>query len=306
LLFTFLVFMNTHQNKILSTIIITVITFLGFESLSVIIGLNEVGLFQTTAAYLFLFHIAWIAFMFDLHLKNQGSVALGSAKFRFLIRQAIVQRFEHFFQWKYFKHFINYFVLPSILFWATAGLLFLNPFRAELKQIIIVASTITYCLNFLHMNEHLTAKMESRSGWLKLLSLAKLFAAYEAYAAIIGLSWYLGLEQNVIFYFVLAVTFFLIYQALFAYGYHKPGLVFTAIFLSAIVAWIGTWVYHNWNYQYFTGALMLLALYNTIWGFIHHILEKTFTSKVALEYLILGLLVVSIILATHNFGTRIV
>jgi hypothetical protein len=297
--------MNQHQHKILSSLIVTTITFLGFESLSVIIGLNQVSAFTTTAIYLFLFHIFWIAFVFDLHLKRLSPASFTSARFGALVRQALLARFEHFFNWKYFRHFINYFILPSILFWATTVLLFLNPFANQLKQALVIISTFAFAVAYWHMKEHASAKFEAHKSWLPVLATIKLFVAYIAFSAVIGFSWYFDLGREMVFYYVLAVSFFLIHQALFSYNYNKPKLVFFTIAASALIAWVGLWVYGNWTYQYFTGGLVLLALYNTIWGFIHHSLDKTFTTKIALEYLILGLLVVSIIFATHNFGTQI-
>jgi hypothetical protein len=272
----------------------------------VIIGLNQLSAFTTTAIYLFLFHIFWIAFVFDLHLKSNSSASFTSARFGSLVRQALLSRFAHFFNWKYARHFINYFILPSILFWGTTVLLFLNPFNDKLKQAIVLISTFAFATVYWHIKEHLSAKLEAHHSWLRVLAATKLFTAYIAFAAVIGFSWYFDLGTSMVFYYLLAISFFLIHQALFSYDYNKPGLVFFTIIAAALIAWTGIWVYQSWTYQYFTGALVLLALYNTIWGFIHHYLDKTFTTKIALEYLVLGLLVISIIFATHNFGTRIV
>jgi hypothetical protein len=298
--------MNQHQHKILSALIVTTITFLGFESLAVIIGLYQTPAFITTAVYLFLFHIFWIAFVFDLHLKRVAAVSLNSARYRSLVREALLQRFEHFLNWRYIRHFINYFILPSILFWSTILLLFLNPFNQGLKQIIVIVSTVTFSVAYWHLKEHVSARQEAHHSWLRVLATAKIVVAYLAFAAVIGYSWYYGLGSQIVFYYIAAVAFLLIHQALFSYNYHKSGLVLTTLVLAVAIGGAGAWVYQNWTYQYFTGALVLLALYNTVWGFIHHYLDKTFTTKVALEYLIFGLLIISIIFATHNFGTKIV
>jgi hypothetical protein len=96
------------------------------------------------------------------------------------------------------------------------------------------------------------------------------------------------------------------HAALFSHNHTSVRLSMTTLACSLLVGSLSIWVYHNWTYQYFTGALILLVLYNTLWGFIHHYVDRTFTSRLALEYLILGLLVASIILAGHNFGVRLV
>ncbi|MBX4204818.1 MAG: hypothetical protein KW788_01355 [Candidatus Doudnabacteria bacterium] len=298
--------MNVHQHKIISALIVTTITFLGLESLAVIIGLNQLSAFVTTAVYLFLFHVFWVAFVFDLHLKHTQAVSVTSARYAALVRSAIIHRFQHFFHWPYVRHFLNYFILPSVLFWAAVILLYLNPFASELKQIIAIFSTLTFAAYYWHMKEHLSANLEAHHKWLRLLGTTKLFAVYFAFAAILGFSWYYGLGKHIVFYYVLAAAFFLIHQALFSYGYHRSSLLIVNFVAAVIMGFVGTWVYSNWTYQYFTGALILLAMYNTVWGFIHHSLDRTFTTKVALEYLVMGILVVSIIFATHNFGTRII
>lgn len=298
--------MTEHQNKIFSAFIISAVTFLGFEALSLILGYNEVEAFRTSAVYLFLFHVFWIAFIFDLHLKTAPSVDITSALFQDLFRRAIIQRFQHFYRWVFLRHFLNYFVLPTILFWSTVILLFLNPFRGELKQLVIIVSTISYALNYWHMKDHITANFSAHHPSVRFLVISKLLTAFMAYAALVGFAWYFGLSGSWIYVLILAVTFFLMHQALMIYDYHNSHLFLIVAGAAIVSAWVGVWVYHNWTYQYFTAALILLAVYNTVWGFLHHYLEKTFSSRVALEYLILGLLVVSIIFATHNFGTRII
>ncbi|HEX5430192.1 MAG TPA: hypothetical protein VFX17_03910 [Patescibacteria group bacterium] len=298
--------MNTHQNKILSNFIITVVLFLGLETLSVLIGLNQIWEFLSVAWYLFAFQVIWIAFMFDLHLKDSRPVSLASVQFRHILRDAFVQRLRHFGNFQYLRHFANYYVLPTILFWSAAALLFLNPFRPELKQVVILISAFAFCLNFAHMHEHLSRKLSANSAWLRILSVAKLLVAYEAYAGIIGICWYFAYPTKVVFWLTVAVTFFLMHQALFAHGFQKSRVYLFAIIFALFSGLIGVWAFHNWTYQYLTAALILLALYNTVWGFMHHYLEKTFTSKIALEYLVLGLLVVSIILATHNFAAQVI
>lgn len=235
--------MNSHQHKILSTFIISAITFLGFEALSLIIGINQTSAFITSAVYLFLFHVFWIAFIFDLHLKHTASVDLESAEFRHILGKAISLRFQHFFNFKFLRHFFNYFVLPSILYWATVVLLFLNPFNDNLKQILIICSTAVFALSYWHLKEHLSAKLEAHSRWLRVLAVAKFYGVYIAFAAVIGYSWYFALTVDIVFYYILAASFFLIHQALFSYNFHKPGLVLVSMVCSALIAVVGVWVY---------------------------------------------------------------
>jgi len=298
--------MTQHQHKILSAFIISAVTFLSFEALSFTAGIYELRAYFALAVYIAIFHIFWIGFIFDLHLKHREPVDLTSARYRGLLRQALKQRFQHFLNWRYFKHYINYLILPAILFWSVIILIFLNPFRESMKQIVIIASSFALTVVYWHMKEHVTARLESRMPWLKVLAAVKLFAAFMAFAALFGFVWYFGLSQNFLFYFVLGATFFLIYQALYQYDFHSGTLLFSVLLCSVLIGLAAIWIYRVWSVEYFTAALALLALYNTLWGLIHHYIDRTLTARITFEYIIMAVVVLSIVYATHNFANRLV
>lgn len=293
-------------HKILSTFFVSIITLLGFASLGAIIGLNQPEIFFKTAVYIYAFHILWIVFVYDLHLKHRASVELTSAKLRDLIRRALIVRFKHFLHWPYLRHYLNYLILPTLVFWSVAMLLYMNPFFMGLKNAIIFAATGTLAVYYWHMKEHLAARFEQRSWSLKVFGAVKLIAAYLVFAAVFGAATYYGLDRNLLFYFVLTTSFLLIYQALFQHDFTGPKMTLIILAVSVLIGITGVWIVLIWNAQYFTAALVLLAIYNTLWAFVHHTLDKTFTSQLALEYLVLAMLIVSIIFATHNFGTRVI
>jgi hypothetical protein len=298
--------MTNTQHKILSTTIISVVTFLGFEALSILLGLDQLHAFITTAIYLFLFQIFWISFLFDLHLKDRTSVALSSAHFRKLFKDALVKRFDHLKNLSFLKHYLNYSVLPTIIYWSAIGLMYLNPFYGRLKQIILMVSTIVLTIVYWYMKKHLTSKLEASNAWIRALYVFKLTAVFLFYSAMIGLVFYFGLSPQILFYGLLIGTFLLIHQALYSYGYHSYKLLVTSLIFSLAISIVGIWVYRTWSAEYFTAGLVLLALYNTFWGLVLHYVERTFNSKIALEYFILLILVMSILLASHNFGTRVI
>jgi hypothetical protein len=298
--------MTQHQHKILSALIISFVTFFGLMSLSVMIGQNQSSLFLISALELFIFQVVWIAFVFDLHLKRARAVELSSVQFRHLLYQGIVLRFKHFFHWPYLRHFINYLVLPTILFWSSVILLYLNPFSSGLKLTIVVLASFAFLQAYWHMKEHLTSHLVDQHYSLRMLTWIKVLVAYASFAATLGICFYFGLPSTIVFYFVLASSLLLMHQALISYGFNAIRLSVFTLCASLLLGLVGVWVYHNWNYQYFTGGLILLALYNTLWGFAHHYTEKTLDTKTALEYLVFGILIVSIIFATHNFGVRVV
>jgi len=73
-----------------------------------------------------------------------------------------------------------------------------------------------------------------------------------------------------------------------------------------VMALVSAWVYLNWNTEYFTAGLVMLAVYNTLWGILHHYLDKTLNRKVAFEYLVMMVFVISFLFASHNFNQRII
>ena len=50
----------------------------------------------------------------------------------------------------------------------------------------------------------------------------------------------------------------------------------------------------------------MLAVYNTLWGLLHHYLDQTLTRRVVLDYLMMAVFVISVLLASHNFHQQII
>ncbi len=121
---------NEHKQKIFSSLIVTTGALLGFEAFSYIVGLYQFNTAIYVAFYVYLFHIFWLTFIFDLHLKKRG--VLANAKINYkgaqMVRQALKDRLEHARRWDYLRHYQNYLVLPGMIYWSTIILLFLNPF----------------------------------------------------------------------------------------------------------------------------------------------------------------------------------
>ena len=72
-----------------------------------------------------------------------------------------------------------------------------------------------------------------------------------------------------------------------------------------MMALVSFWVYSNWNSEYLTAGLVMLAVYNAAWGILHHRLDNTLTKKVAFEYLAMMVFIVTLVFAGHNFNQRI-
>ena len=137
-----------QKEKYLSTLIVTVGALLGFEAISYAIGIYQLRQSLFLSFYIYAFHIFWLTFLFDLHLKKRGVLANArlNHKGAKMLWEACKERLEHVRRWEYLRHYQNYLVLPGLLYWSTIILLFLNPFNGALKQLIVL--TASFAMSF--------------------------------------------------------------------------------------------------------------------------------------------------------------
>ncbi len=296
-----------HKQKILSNIIVTFGAFLGFEALGYSFGLYQLNDSLYLSFYIYAFHIFWLHFLFDLHLKNRGVLASARLNHRGIkmFWEAFKLRFVYMANWNHFRHYQNYLVLPGMIYWSAVILLFLNPFKGQLKQLIIVSSTISMSVSYWYMKEHISRKLEASDHWIGILSVVKLFGAFLVYSAVIGTTQYFDFGADFLVLATLTLTFLLIYQALFQHGFLKFRTFIWIIIISLAQSVVALWVYNNWNSEYFTAGIVMAATYNTFWGILHHYIENTLSKKVIFEYLAMMVLVVSFLFASHNFNQRV-
>ncbi|MBI4049741.1 MAG: hypothetical protein HY395_02940 [Candidatus Doudnabacteria bacterium] len=299
--------MGERKQKLLSNLLVSLGAFLGFEALSTVVGLYQVRTYVLLSIYLYLFHVLWLTFLYDLHLKKKAVLI----NFRFnrsgwhLFSAALKERCEHVFNWHYFRHFQNFLVLPAVIYWAVVIILFLNPFKSPTKQLIVIASSLAMSVAYWHFKDFLSRQLEMHEFGVKVLSLVKLYAAFLIFAATLGVSWYFGIDWS---FFVLAVfclTFILIYQALFQHKLLSLNAFPFMLSIGFVVALSGYFIYSYWGMNYLTGGLVIMGVYNTFWGILHHHLEKTLTKKLVFEYLAMLLLILSVIAASQDFTPRI-
>ncbi len=300
--------MNETKNKIISVIIVTVGAFLGFQALSYIIGIYQLDDSLYVALYVYAFHIFWLTFVFDLHLKKRGVLANARLNHQGIkmFWMAFHERIEHLKRWDYFRHYQNYLVLPGLIYWGTTTLLFLNPFNTAFKQLLSIASTIALSVAYWYMKEHVSRQLEHKDHWLRWLSLVKLYTAFIIFSSTVGVTFYYGFSASFLLLAVLALTFLLVYQALFQHRMLNLSVFLWIIVIALSMGVISLWVFQNWGSEYLTAGLVMLAVYNTLWGILHHKLENTLTKKMAFEYIAMMVLVVSIVFASHNFNQRII
>ena len=280
------------KHKIISVAIVSLGALLGFEALSFILGIYQIGMFVHVAVYIFLFHVFWLTFLFDLHLKNR-------------FWKSLKERTEHVFNWHYFRHYLNFYILPGLIYWSVVCILFLNPFNTLIKQTAIVAGSFCMSVAYWFFKETYSRKLELHEHSIKYLSLVKLFTAFLLYSAVLGITWYFGYGRNFLITFVFIGTYALLYQALFQHKLLSLNAHAFMLLTAAATTAAGLAVYQFWNSEYFTGGLVLLSVYNFMWGILHHRMDKTLNAKVIGEYFFITVLLLSILISTHNFGPRI-
>lgn len=300
--------MSETKHKIISIAIATLGSLLGFEALSLALRLYQLETFYWIALVIYAFHVFWLTFIFDLHLKSRGNITAGrllNLKGLRLFGHALKNRLSHLSRWGDFRHCINYLILPGLLYWGTAVILMLNPFRSLLKQSIIVLTTAAIVSAYTYYKRVFDKKMEHHEDGLKILNLSKIYCAFLCLSAVFGLTVYFGLPPDFLAISLGFLTFLLAYQALFQHDLVTPVTVMGMVASALFVALAGSVLYRVWDTNYFTAGLFLATCYNFCWGLLHHYADKNLTKKLAVEYFVMSLFVATMLIATHDFRIRI-
>ncbi len=299
---------SPRTQKLISTVATTAVSFLGFEILSLILEQTyQLAVYVRVSIYLYAFQVLWLAFIFDLHIRKRDIVReLRSHHSGLkLFIEAFKHRIHHFHNWSFVRHYLNYLILPGVIYWSAVFLMIINPFNATVKQFVICVTTICLGIIYWHLKEVFNKSFEIHNFGIRILILVKILTAYLFYAALLGYSFYFGMDKFFLFISIFSVTFLLLYQALFQRKQFSPKLFFIMLGISMFTGLVSISIYQIWNFTYLTGALVMLAFYNTCWGMLHHYLDNNLTKRLALEYLFLLCLAITVLLASHDFNPRI-
>lgn len=299
--------LSEQEQKFLSTLIVSLGAFLGFEALSIIIGLYQIKVYLWLSIFIYFFHVVWLMFLFDLHLKKRSVIgAFFSGELEgSMIKQALKERFLYMKNWHHFRHFQNFLVLPAVLYWAAVVLVFLNPFKEPLKQMVVILASLSMTVAYWYFKDFLSKQLEMHELGARILSLVKLIAAFLVFSAALGAIWYFGLHWSFLVLAVFCLTFILIYQSLFQHRLLSLQVYPLVLATSFLVALTSFFIYFYWGVNYLTGGLVILGVYNSLWGILHHHLEKTLTKKLAFEYVAMLVLILSFLIAVQDFTPRI-
>ena len=293
---------NPEKQKIIVVAVAALVSFLGLEAASQALQIFQIATFLRIVFYVYIFLIFWQMLVFDLHLKKPRATT-GLTR---TVAGALKERFEYLKYRHHWLHFQNYLILPGIIYWTTVVMLYLNPFGQTIKQVFITISTISLAVVFWYLKTVFLSHKDAKVHHRQLIFLAKLLASYLAFAGAFGVTRYFGYGASWFMVAVFALTFMLLYQALFQH--HETGFE-TLKFLFATSLILGAtafFLYYFWNVNYFSGALVLTGIYNTIWGLIHHKwIDKNLSREMVYEYLAVLFVILVIVFSSTNFAQRI-
>lgn len=283
------------KQKFIIVLVAALAALFGFESAGLAFAANQAAAFFKIAFYVYIFLVIWQMFVFDLNLKKS--------------LPELVKRFWYLAEKQHWIHFQNYLILPAAVYWAMVVVIYLNPFDFRQNQIWAIFSTLALAISFWYLKTVFYAHKENPGLPRDLIFAAKLYASFLAFAAALGAVRYFDLGRDDGWLFALAafcVTFVLMYQALFQHHYVGFGQLRYLLLAAAGIGLAGYFLYYLWNVNYFSGALVLAAGYNTIWGIIHHkYLDRDLRREIVYEYLAVLFVILVIVFGTTNFAEKI-
>jgi hypothetical protein len=269
-----------------------------FEGLLAVLNLNQPELYFKTAFYAGWFFVLQVALLYDLHHKDRVSFKASLRAFK--------QRFGHLLDKKFIKQWLHYLILPGLIYWGSLCVMFVNFGFPRIQQAVVVFSSIAFFINYLYLKEIFSrGREEVDRDIFIILSVVKIYASVLVYGASLAMVRNYCLNEFYFVFGVLALTFLLIYQALFQHrliNMKNLGLTFS---ISLAMGTISYFIIVFWNFNYFTAAVFLTACYNLFWGTFHYHLDKSLTWKAFWEILVISLVVAAMLFGATNFRAKI-
>lgn len=308
--------MTLKTQKIISTILVSTQVILSLQALIYILNLNQINIFLHLSLWVWILLAVLMAFWYDLHFKNPGSLARAKKRHENVTHwlgrtlkiwfTAFWDRIEHFRRWKYFKHWQNYLLLPGMTFWATVTLFYLNFGQFKPQQIFALFSSAALIVTYWYLKEIFHRRKDAVDEDIFIaLSVIKIYTIVILYSAGMGLMRYFCLSPMLFTLLIFSLTFLLVYQALFQNSLIKPVNLAWTLLIAAVVSAAGYFVYVYWGYNYYTAGILLAAFYNLLWTSFHYYLDHSLTKRAFWEILAISLLIAFMILQVTNFKARI-
>lgn len=304
--------MNPKTHKILSSVFVACLALGGLGALMLLVNLNQLEIFSVTAFKVWLAFCVFVVLFYDLHFKSGGnwkkiiSDPEYSGKLYRALSRAFYERVKHLHSWHFLHLWANYLLLPSFIFWSTATLLYVNMGYYKFQAVIILLSSAALVVNYWYLKEVFYRKKEQVDTDIFIkMSVVKIYASCATYGASVVLIRRFCLEWQLLALGVFALTFFLIYQALFQHRLIYLRNLLWTILISFIMAAISFGVLKFWGYNYFTAAVFMTICYNLMWGAFHYHLDKALTRRALLEILVISLVLGYMIFEITNFKARL-
>ncbi len=300
--------MSIKTQKIISAAINALAAFGGFAVLVKILNLNQVGAYVSTAFYVWLFFALQTIFLYDLHLKNprawtrSKSAASGLGPWI----AALQERMAHFKDWGFFIKWLNYLLLPGIIFWSTISVFFTNFGFIKIQVFFALLSGAALVLNYWYIKEVFSRNKEKADQDVFVgLSMVKIYASALMYGASLSLIRHYCLDPGYFFWGAFALAFLLIYQALYQHRLVNLKNLLITLGISGLMSALAYWTAIFWGYNYISAAIFLGVFYNFFWGVFHYHLDKSLTRRAFAEILIVSVAIAAMALGTTNFKAKI-
>jgi len=309
-------FMTLKHQRIISIFLIAIVAFGGLEALIYIVNLNQPGLFLKSSLIIYFYLVLKITLLYDLHFKNPGALKRAHAKhesmghwlsraFKIII-SALKDRFHYLGKRHHWQNFQNYLILPSILYWSTIALFYIQIGKIKVQHILALIGGAGIVVIYTFLKEAFIRKTEKvERDIFAALTSVKIYTAAIAFGSTMALMRMFCLKPSYYLLAIFSLTFLLIYQALFQHKLWRGKNIAWTAGISAAQATVGYFVYVYWGFNYFTAAIFMAAIYNLMWGTFHYHLDGALTKKVFFEILIISALIAFMVFSVTNFKSTI-
>ncbi|MDP2933375.1 MAG: hypothetical protein Q8N81_04565 [bacterium] len=294
----------------------SILVFLGLEALSYLSGIFQLPYFINISVLLYVFVILISSLIFDFKLKipkswERSSYYYFHAKHRLIkivkiIARAARLRFHYLFLWKHWRHYQNFLILPTILYWSIIILMFLNPFDYLYKQIFIAAGTFLIAIAIWHLKTVFISYSQASINARYLMFAATIITAFLSFTAALGLSWYFGFSRYFFPATVFIVAFLLMYQSLYHHALLDIRSNIKFVSIGAGLCLVASFIVEQiWTVNYFSAGLLLAGILHLYWSLTLQWRQGRLTLVRSLDYFLLFLFILLSELVTTNFSSRI-
>ncbi len=308
--------MTQKTHKIIFALLNLIVLLGALEALIKIINLNQIQIYFGTAYYISLFFLLQIVFLYDLHFKIPGSFNRAVLKHQNIPHwflkafkiffSALHGRLCHFVEIKFWKYWVNYLILPGIIFWSTVSIFFINLGNVKLQQIFAMLSGAALFVNYIYLKEIFSRKKEIVDPDIfAVMSVVKIYASALAYGVAVALIRRDCQSEIYLISGSFFLTILMISQALFQHKLVNFKNLCISLLISMVMAILSWLVLVFWGYNYFTAGIALAAAYNLMWAIFHYYLDRALSWRALWEILIISAIIASMVFSVTNFKAKL-